>query len=75
VTHGETGLLVPNDDVAWYDAILRLARDVDLQTRLADAARTMVVSERCLKHGAHDYVALLRRTASQINVGMHASPR
>jgi GT2 family glycosyltransferase len=61
VRDGETGLLVPNDEEAWYAAILRLAEDGDLRTRLAQAARAQVVNERCLWHDAADYVALLRR--------------
>jgi GT2 family glycosyltransferase/glycosyltransferase involved in cell wall biosynthesis len=61
VTDAETGLLVPNDDEAWSSAILRLADDADLRMRIAGAARSLVVNERCLRHGAADYVTLLGR--------------
>jgi glycosyltransferase involved in cell wall biosynthesis len=60
VRNGETGLLVPNDEEAWSTAILRLAQDVDLRTRIATAARAVVVNERCLWHEAADYLALIR---------------
>lgn len=61
VRDGETGLLVPNDEEAWYAAMLRLAEDGDLRARLVRAARAHIVKERCLWHDAADYLYLLRR--------------
>lgn len=60
VRDGETGLVVPNDEGAWYDAIARLALDDALRAELATAARARVVAERCLRHESVDYVCLLR---------------
>jgi len=61
VCDGETGLVVPNDEEAWCAAILRLAENIDLRTQMASAARSLIVNERCLWHGAADYLALLDR--------------
>lgn len=55
VEHGQTGLLVPErDEVALADAIMRLASDASLRTRLAEGARA--------KAGAATWEAVMRET-------------
>ncbi|WGL16403.1 glycosyltransferase family 1 protein [Microbulbifer bruguierae] len=39
VTHESNGLLLPMEQGAWVDGVLRLARDGDLRTRLLEEAR------------------------------------
>jgi O-antigen biosynthesis protein len=62
---GATGLLVPNDEHAWCAAILRIAEDTDLGVQMASAARSLVLDERCLCHGASEYVATLQRVLAR----------
>jgi GT2 family glycosyltransferase len=64
VRHEVTGLLTENSTAAWSAAILRLASDADLRTRLAGEARTCVLRERCLRRGMADYARLIGNVAS-----------
>ena len=64
VRHEETGLLTENTTEAWCAAILRLAFDPDLRERMAAAARTEVLRERCLRHDAAEYAGLIGDIAS-----------
>jgi glycosyltransferase involved in cell wall biosynthesis len=42
VTNGETGLLVPNQPQAWYDAIVRLIEDYALRDKIKNQAQEYV---------------------------------
>jgi glycosyltransferase involved in cell wall biosynthesis len=65
VRDGATGLLVPNDEDAWCAAIVRIAEGTDVGVQMASAARSLVLDERCLCHGASEYVATLRRVLAR----------
>jgi O-antigen biosynthesis protein len=64
VRHEETGLLTENTTESWCAAILRLAFDPDLRERMAGAARSEVLRERCLRHDAAKYAGLIGDIAS-----------
>lgn len=49
VKDGSTGLLVANDEEAWYAAIQRLVTDVNLRNRLARAAREELAASHTLQ--------------------------
>jgi hypothetical protein len=74
VRHEQTGLLAENTTDAWCEEILRLAYDSTLRERLAEGARTQVLGERCLRHDAAEYVALLRRVARTSGEGQLIPP-
>jgi O-antigen biosynthesis protein len=64
VRDGQTGLLVPNDDEAWCEAIEGLAMNSDLRERIARGANSHVASRRCVWHDAPQYVELLDSLAA-----------
>jgi len=70
VVHGETGLLVPTNDVAALRATLAtLVRDRDLRRRLGDRAIKVVADEFDAEHNAMRLATLLRDVATQATSG------
>lgn len=55
VRNGETGLLVRNDETAWYDALNRLVEDHDFRTEVANNARQELISRYTLSSALRDY--------------------
>ena len=60
----DSGLLVPNQTDAWYEAVRALALDMELRTHLAENARSYVVENRLLADGAAPYLEVLTSAAS-----------
>jgi glycosyltransferase involved in cell wall biosynthesis len=66
VRHGETGLLVPTDDIAALRSTLAtLACDRDLRRRLGDRAIDVVAKSFDAEHNAMRLAALLREVAAR----------
>ena len=68
IAHGETGLLVPEDEDAWVDAMVRMIEAPDLRSRIAAAARRTVLGRFSLGAGASlygDFYASLREQRSR----------
>ena len=61
VTHGRTGILTPEGDVAAYaDAIRRLLSDDSERARLATGARDFLGNERSLDAGSRRLMSIIR---------------
>jgi glycosyltransferase involved in cell wall biosynthesis len=54
VRNGETGLLVRNDEIAWYDALNRLVVDHQYRTQLAGNAREELIGRHTLSCAFRD---------------------
>jgi glycosyltransferase involved in cell wall biosynthesis len=68
VQNGITGLRVPNERGAWFDALARLIRDADLRARIQNQAQTFAREQ-------YDQEKFARVWLEQINAVKMQSPR
>lgn len=60
VTDGVSGLLVPNESDAWYEALIRLVKSESLRQRITENARARVVERYSLTRSMDEWIANLR---------------
>jgi SAM-dependent methyltransferase len=59
IQNGVTGVLVDNDEDAWFQAIRQLALDPDARTRMVEAARKLCREHYSLTHAADAWQATI----------------
>lgn len=70
VKNNQTGLLVPNGELAWYKALERLVLDKELRDKLANAAWGEVKTEWALEHNwqkLQNIVELIYNEAKEVS--------